>query len=329
MLTIGLPRRNLVTSLFEHGRISTTVAKAKETAREAEKVITLGKKGTNASHSRAQAFLFVSLACDKRSRRPWTKMTDPLPTTYQSTGASLAQLKTLAERYAERPGGYTRLHLHGNRQGDHAPRAILELVDNPRDLRLEMTARAIARETLRTGFGRNTELTDYSNGKPFSSADFTEDGLLRFAELTARNITKVTRFGGEEAMARLASQANAAMLWQRAEKSVAGERRVDEARIASFEENRPRGSTLKGAVFTRPYLGKKPLAGEEELGSTGSVTTPRLRTKKGIEKKHSVVRIAKGVFAKRPRGKTTAVSPAQEAMLASGSRGSGASRARW
>lgn len=191
-----------------------------------------------------------------------------------------------------------------------------------------MTARAIARDTLRTGFGKNADLADYSNGKAFSAADFTEDRLTRFADLTAQNIFKVTRYGGEEARARLASQANAAMLWQRAEKSIEGERRVDEARIASFEENRPRGSTLKGAVFTRPYLGKKSLAGEEELGSTGSVTTPRLRTKSGYEKKHSVIRIAKGVFAKRPRGKKTAVSPVQAAMLASGRGVSRASRVR-
>jgi large subunit ribosomal protein L17 len=46
-----------------------------------------------------------------------------------------------------RPGGYTRIHKFGHRQGDHAPHAILELVDGPRDLKFAMTARAVGRET--------------------------------------------------------------------------------------------------------------------------------------------------------------------------------------
>lgn len=54
-----------------------------------------------------------------------------------------------AKRYSDRPGGYTRIHKHGNRFGDNAPHAILELVDNPRDIRFEMTARAVGWEALR------------------------------------------------------------------------------------------------------------------------------------------------------------------------------------
>jgi hypothetical protein len=54
-----------------------------------------------------------------------------------------------AKRYAERPGGYTRIHKFGNRQGDNAPTAILELVDNPRDIKLEVTARAVGWELLK------------------------------------------------------------------------------------------------------------------------------------------------------------------------------------
>lgn len=49
----------------------------------------------------------------------------------------------LAQRYSERPGGYTRIHKYGNRPGDNAPHAILELVDNPRDIKFDMTARAV------------------------------------------------------------------------------------------------------------------------------------------------------------------------------------------
>ncbi|KDN44389.1 ribosomal protein L17 [Tilletiaria anomala UBC 951] len=270
--------RNLVTSLFEHGRIVTTVAKAKEAAREAEKVITLGKNNTAPSLSQAGAFLF-------------------------SQKESMRQLKDLAQRYAERPGGYTRIHLNGNRKGDHAPRAILELVDNPRDLRLEMTARAIARETLRKGFGKNAALVDYVSGKRFSAADFSEGHEKRFALLTAKNIKKVTQFGGEEARERLALKANAALLWLRAEEAAEGERRVDTARMQGWHENAPRGSTTPRAIVTRPYKGRKWLAGEEERGSTGVVSTPRL-VRKGLPRKHSVIRIGKGEFAKRTRARS-------------------------
>jgi large subunit ribosomal protein L17 len=54
-----------------------------------------------------------------------------------------------AKRYAERPGGYTRIHKFGFRLGDNAPMAILELVDNPHDIKLEITARAVGWELLK------------------------------------------------------------------------------------------------------------------------------------------------------------------------------------
>jgi large subunit ribosomal protein L17 len=97
--------RNLVTELFRHERIQTTVPKAKEARSLAEKLITKAKAG------------------DLNSRRHAArKLNDP------------AVLKKLFEeigpRYAERPGGYTRiLRLSGNRKGDNAELAILELVD--------------------------------------------------------------------------------------------------------------------------------------------------------------------------------------------------------
>ena len=54
--------------------------------------------------------------------------------------------ETLAERYKDRPGGYTRIHKHGARKGDTAPAAILTLVDGPRDVRFEMLARQVGKE---------------------------------------------------------------------------------------------------------------------------------------------------------------------------------------
>ena len=96
--------RNMVTSLFEHEQIRTTDAKAKELRGVAERMITLGKKGT--LHARRQALEII------RSKDVTSKVFDEL-----------------AERYRERPGGYTRVIKVGQRAGDAAPMSIIELVD--------------------------------------------------------------------------------------------------------------------------------------------------------------------------------------------------------
>ena len=116
--------RNLVTSLIAEESITTTWHKAKEAQRLAEKLITLAKKDTNASRTRAEQILFTPL--------------DHMPRLFT----------TLRERYLTRPGGYTRVLRTEprNRNNDQAPTAILELVDGPRDMRFAMTARTVARE---------------------------------------------------------------------------------------------------------------------------------------------------------------------------------------
>ena len=96
--------RNMVTSLFEHEQIRTTDAKAKELRGVAERMITLGKRGT--LHARRQALRTI------RSKEVTSKVFDEL-----------------ADRYRERPGGYTRVIKLGQRAGDAAPMAIIELVD--------------------------------------------------------------------------------------------------------------------------------------------------------------------------------------------------------
>jgi large subunit ribosomal protein L17 len=113
--------RNLVTALLEHERIQTTVIKAKETRSLAEKLITLAKRGD--LHARRQAA---------------RKLNDP---------AVLQKLfEEVGPRYAERPGGYTRiLRMSGGRKGDNAEMAILELVDStarPKSLDTEKRKRA-------------------------------------------------------------------------------------------------------------------------------------------------------------------------------------------
>lgn len=96
--------RNMVTSLLEHERIITTTPKAKEVRRIADKMITLAKRGD--LHARRQALSYVQ---DK-------KVVDKL-------------FSNLRETYMDRNGGYTRIVRTGNRIGDAAPMAILELVE--------------------------------------------------------------------------------------------------------------------------------------------------------------------------------------------------------
>ena len=95
--------RNQVTQLLKYERIQTTEAKARETRRMAEHVITLGKKGT-LSHRRQALTVVMEKAV---VRKLFTE---------------------LGPRYQERPGGYTRIIKVGPRLGDGAPMAILELV---------------------------------------------------------------------------------------------------------------------------------------------------------------------------------------------------------
>jgi len=96
--------RNLVTSLLDHEQVRTTDAKAKETRRFAERMITLGKKGT--LHARRQALAFI------RSEAVVRKLFDEV-----------------APRFQSRPGGYTRVVKLGVRAGDAAPMSLIELVD--------------------------------------------------------------------------------------------------------------------------------------------------------------------------------------------------------
>ena len=95
---------NMVTSLLDHEQITTTLPKAKELRRIADKMITLGKRGD--LHARRQALSVI-------------KDTEVVGKLFSS----------LAERYKERNGGYTRVLKAGNRYGDCAPMAVLELVD--------------------------------------------------------------------------------------------------------------------------------------------------------------------------------------------------------
>ncbi len=96
--------RNMVTSFLQHEKITTTDAKAKELRSIAEKMITLGKRGD--LHATRQAAAYI------RDKKVVTKL-----------------FTEIAPRYAERPGGYTRIIKLGIRPGDTAPVSVIELVE--------------------------------------------------------------------------------------------------------------------------------------------------------------------------------------------------------
>lgn len=95
--------RHMVTALLAHERIETTEAKAREVKAIAERMITLAKRGDLHARRQAHAYLMDEDVVKKL-------------------------FDTIAPRYADRPGGYTRVLKVGVRRGDAAPTAILELV---------------------------------------------------------------------------------------------------------------------------------------------------------------------------------------------------------
>ena len=95
--------RAMVTFLLENGKIETTVTRAKEVRSEAEKMITLGKKGD--LHSKRQVFAYVT-----------------------KEAVSKKLFDEIAPKYNERNGGYTRIVKVGPRRGDGAEMAVIELV---------------------------------------------------------------------------------------------------------------------------------------------------------------------------------------------------------
>ena len=103
--------KNMAAALIKHEQIRTTVPKAKELRPIVDRLITLGKRGPTNLHARRQAI--TRLGGD-------AKLAEKLFT-------------TLANRYADRPGGYTRILRAGFRYGDSAPMALIELIDRDPD----------------------------------------------------------------------------------------------------------------------------------------------------------------------------------------------------
>ena len=113
--------RNLVTALFQYERIETTVAKAKETRRYAERMITFGKQGDLAARRHVASYIMKPEIVAKL-------------------------FSTIAPWYADRNGGYTRIVRIGHRLGDAGETAYLELVKSEEQKEQQRAARTAAAE---------------------------------------------------------------------------------------------------------------------------------------------------------------------------------------
>ncbi|KAJ7783886.1 mitochondrial ribosomal protein L17 [Mycena maculata] len=272
--------RNLVTSLFEHEQIKTTLPKARETARLAEKIITLGKKGDQVSHARAAALLL-------------------------KPELLLKLFGPFAQRYAQRPGGYTRIHKFGNRPGDNAPHAVLELVDNPRDIRWEMTSRAVGWDLLREKLKSKRPVSIINAGAEDAldviSAErrltFGQSGLLR--PKTRWNLQKVLRFRDQSAPLLLSQKSGdyMARLLEERDEAAIRRRLIEEERKKPVQERaagadeappetprrqmRPAGHAFPGETrgalhLARGFLGdRKPKAKPKVLSRTSLFSRQR------------------------------------------------------
>ncbi|KAF9910147.1 hypothetical protein EC991_007279 [Linnemannia zychae] len=146
--------RNLVTQLIQHDRIKTTLPKAQELKAIADQMITLGKRGD--LHAKTQAASFL-----REHQTTLPKLFGPL-----------------AERFKSRKGGYTRIHKLGNRFGDNAPVAVIELIDGPGDLKNQVLFKALARqEAAKTGSIK--EIVELNKEKLTTTAGLKSKAIVR------------------------------------------------------------------------------------------------------------------------------------------------------
>lgn len=282
-----------MTSLIQHERISTTYAKAKEAQRVAEKVITKAKKSIfnnqNQQHVSARDYVY-------------------------SRNETVPRLEELARRFEKRPGGYTRLHLHGNRIGDNAPRALLEFVDTPDgDLKLEMTAMAMGREAYiwatKSGPSAIEQEIATIGTRPIEEDD-------RLNHVTRLNADKVLKHRGDEGRTLLRSKARDHFYKLMATEQLEGPRRPDEERWEKEASEFTRGESK---LRTKPMTGEKRLAGMRRDYIPQGPPEPNPSR---IGRKNSVIRIGKGAFARRQNSRVRftvpppRIDPVRQAILA-------------
>lgn len=131
--------RNLVTALFEYERIETTVAKAKEARRIAERLITFGKRGDLAARRHVARFVM-------------------------KPGITAKLFDTIAPWYLERQGGYTRVLRLGHRLGDAGETVYLELVKTTEQREKERQEALAEQEAIQARAGKKAEKKAKSGG---------------------------------------------------------------------------------------------------------------------------------------------------------------------
>ncbi len=131
--------RNLVTSVILNDRIQTTITKCKASRPLVEKMVTLGKNGSVHARRQALAYLMTPESVDRL-------------------------FATVAPRYADRNGGYTRIVRVGKRQGDNAEVAYIELLGAEQELSEKAQKRADARQKRREEMQRQMEEQSAAEG---------------------------------------------------------------------------------------------------------------------------------------------------------------------
>jgi large subunit ribosomal protein L17 len=171
--------RNLATSLINsrEERIVTTLPKAKELRPFVERAITLSRRAHNfadegsdarALHLRRQAAGFFH-AGNMSVSEITGRRGQPRPERTAGVAALRRLFNELGERYKDRPGGYTRILKLGHRDGDSAELAIIELVDNPREVEAIEAAKKRAKSASKkkkSGRGKKKESETVSESEP-------------------------------------------------------------------------------------------------------------------------------------------------------------------
>ena len=179
--------RNLATSLINsrEERIVTTLPKAKELRPFVERAITLSRRARNLSDDAAQALHLRRQAAGffHAGNTGMASLTGKRGQLRPERGAGVAALRRLfgelGERYKDRPGGYTRILKLGHRDGDAAELAIIELVDNPREIEAaeaEKKRKAAASKKKASSKGSKKAAKTEAKSEPTSEAgDDTEN----------------------------------------------------------------------------------------------------------------------------------------------------------
>lgn len=155
---------NLSLSLFEHGRITTTVTKAKRLRPFAERLITIAKRGDLASRRRVQSVL--------------------APRSRTNKGVVYELMANIAPAMAERDGGYTRITKIGNRAGDNAPMAVIELVMEPVSAKQAVVKEAAKATEKAAPKAEATEETPVAPAADFDAAK-ADESAAKFAGAVA------------------------------------------------------------------------------------------------------------------------------------------------